>query len=156
MKKSSIQKWNYFVFSWNNWINDKVADYPLILNCVVETKIAGKVQNLPAIGGYFEPCVILMTLFLSIIKNLRSSFLIFTPKNSQFAETTESTSIASYLNLLFIQDKSNNITTKLYDKCDTLGFHIVNFPFMSSNIPSILLWCLSISALSLCLLLLRL
>ena len=25
--------------------------------------------------------------------------------------------------------------TKLYDKCDTFGFHIVNFPFMSSNIP---------------------
>ena len=28
--------------------------------------------------------VILMTLFLSIIEDLRSSFLIFTPKNSQF------------------------------------------------------------------------
>ena len=26
--------------------------------------------------------------------------------------------------------------TKLYDKRDTFGFHIVNFPFMSSNIPS--------------------
>ena len=26
--------------------------------------------------------------------------------------------------------------TKLYDKRDALGFHIVNFPFMSSNIPS--------------------
>ena len=26
--------------------------------------------------------------------------------------------------------------TKLYDKCDAFGFHIVNFPFMSSNIPS--------------------
>ena len=31
---------------------------------------------------------------------------------------------------------SFNITTKLYDKRDTFGFHIVNFPFMSSNIPS--------------------
>ena len=28
------------------------------------------------------------------------------------------------------------ITTKLYDKRDAFGFHIVNFPFMSSNIPS--------------------
>ena len=26
--------------------------------------------------------------------------------------------------------------TKLYDKRDAFGFHIVNFPFMSSNIPS--------------------
>ena len=51
-------------------------------------------------------------------------------------ETTESTSIASYLVLLFIRDKSNNITTKLYDKRDAFGFHIVNFSFMSSNIPS--------------------
>ena len=26
--------------------------------------------------------------------------------------------------------------TKLYDKRDAFGFHIVDFPFMSSNIPS--------------------
>ena len=58
------------------------------------------------------------------------------PKQLTISETTESTSIASYLDLLFIRDKSNNITTKLYDKRDTFGFHIVNFPFMSSNIPS--------------------
>ena len=58
------------------------------------------------------------------------------PKELTISETTESTSIASYLDLLFIQDKNNNITTKLYDKRDAFGFHIVNFPFMSSNIPS--------------------
>ena len=29
-----------------------------------------------------------------------------------------------------------NITAKLYGKRDAFGFHIVNFPFMSSNIPS--------------------
>ena len=77
-----------------------------------------------------------MTLSLSIIKDLRSSFPIFTPKELTISETTESTSVASYLDLLFIQDNSNNITTKLYDKRDSFGFHIVNFPFMSSNIPS--------------------
>ena len=58
------------------------------------------------------------------------------PKELTISETTESTSAASYLDLLFTRDKSNNITTKLYDKCDAFGFHIVNFPFMSSNIPS--------------------
>ena len=58
------------------------------------------------------------------------------PKELTISETTESTSIASYLNLLFIRDRNNNITTKLYDKCDAFGFHIVNFPFLSSNIPS--------------------
>ena len=57
-------------------------------------------------------------------------------KELTISETTESTSIASYLDLLFIRDKSSNITTKLYDKLDAFGFHIVNFPFMSSNIPS--------------------
>ena len=55
------------------------------------------------------------------------------PKELTISETTESTSIASYLDILFIQDKSNNITTKLCDKRDTFGFHIVNFPFMPSN-----------------------
>ena len=58
------------------------------------------------------------------------------PKEFTISETTESTSIASYLDLLFLRDKSNNITTKLYDKRDAFGFYIVNFPFMSSNIPS--------------------
>ena len=51
------------------------------------------------------------------------------------SETTESTSVASYLDLLFIRDNSNNITTKLYHKRDMFGFHIVKFPFISSNIP---------------------
>ena len=58
------------------------------------------------------------------------------PKELTISDTTESTSVASYLDLLFIRDNSNNMTTKLYDKRDTFGFHIVKFPFMSSNIPS--------------------
>ena len=57
------------------------------------------------------------------------------PKELTISETTESTSVASYLDHLFIRDKSNNVTTKLYDKRDAFGFHIVNFQFMSSNIP---------------------
>ena len=69
--------------------------------------------------------VTLMTLSLSKIKDLRSSFLIFTPKELTIYETTESTSVASYLDLLFTRDKSNNITTKLYDKRDEFGCHIV-------------------------------
>ena len=60
------------------------------------------------------------------------------PKELTISETTGSTSIASYLDLLFIRDKSNNITTKLHDKRDAFGFHVVNFPFMSSNISSAL------------------
>ena len=58
------------------------------------------------------------------------------PKELTIPETTESTSVVSYLDLLFTRDKSNNITTKLDDKRYVFGFHIVNFPFMSSNTPS--------------------
>ena len=58
------------------------------------------------------------------------------PKELTIFETTESTSVAAYLDLLFTREKGNNITTKLYDKCDSFGFHIVHLPFMLSNIPS--------------------
>ena len=58
------------------------------------------------------------------------------PKELTISQTTESTSVASYLDLLFTRDKSNNITIKLSDKRDAFGFHIVNFLFMSSNIAS--------------------
>ena len=43
------------------------------------------------------------------------------PKELTISETTESTSIASYLDLYFIQGKSNNIMTKLYS-CQAI-FH---------------------------------
>ena len=72
------------------------------------------------------------------------------PKELAISETT--TAVASYLDLLFIRDNS-----KLEGKCDTFSFHIVNFPFMSSNIPAATsLWCLCISAHLLCPLLLKL
>ena len=58
------------------------------------------------------------------------------PKELTISETTESISVASYLDLLFTRDENNKITTKLYDKRDAFGFHLVNFPFMSTNIPS--------------------
>ena len=90
-----------------------------------------------------------MTLSLSIIKDLRSSFLTFTPKNS-ISETTESTSVAAYLDLLFTLDKVTiyiYITTKLFDKRDAFGFHIVNFSYYVEQYSiSTSLWCLCISA----------
>ena len=43
---------------------------------------------------------------------------------------------ANYLDLTFIIGNNNRLYTKLYDKCDDFNFHIVNFPFLSSNIPS--------------------
>ena len=46
--------------------------------------------------------VILMTLSLSVIKDLKEFISDIYPKELPISETTESTSIASYLNLLFI------------------------------------------------------
>ena len=45
------------------------------------------------------------------------------PKELTISETTESTSVASYLDLIFTRDKSNNITTKLFDKREALHQH---------------------------------
>ena len=79
----------------------------------------------------------LLTKILTVIETGYKEFISdIYPKELTISETTESTSVASYLDLLFIRDNGNNITTKLYDKRDMFGFHIVNFPFMSSNIES--------------------
>ena len=45
---------------------------------------------------------------------------------------------ANYLDLTLIigNKKYNRLYTKLYDKSDDFYFHIVNFPCLSSNIPS--------------------
>ena len=56
-------------------------------------------------------------------------------QRSQF--NTTNTLMPKYRAITFYGlDRSNNITTKLYDKRDAFGFHIVNFPFMWRNIPS--------------------
>ena len=41
-----------------------------------------------------------------------------------------------YLNLLLSIESDGQLRTSLYDKRDDFNFHITNFPFLSSNIPS--------------------
>ena len=43
---------------------------------------------------------------------------------------------ASYLDLSFHVTKDDELFTKLYDKRDNFDFHIVNFQFLSGNIPA--------------------
>ena len=43
---------------------------------------------------------------------------------------------ASYLDLLLSIESDGQLRTSLYDKRDDFNFHITNFPFLSSNIPS--------------------
>ena len=56
------------------------------------------------------------------------------PPELEIKETTESPVSASYLDL-FLTLYNGKLKTKLYDKRDDFNFPIVNFPFLSSNIP---------------------
>ena len=58
------------------------------------------------------------------------------PSQQTVEKANTSDDLAKYLDLTFIIGSNNRLYTKLYDKCDGLDFHIVNFPFVSSNIPS--------------------
>ena len=51
-------------------------------------------------------------------------------------KANKSDHLADYLDLTFIIDSGGKLSTSLYDKRDDFDFHIVNFPFLSSNIPS--------------------
>ena len=59
----------------------------------------------------------------------------------------EDDDLANYLDLTFIIESNNRLYTKLCDKLYEFDFHIVNFPFLSSNIPSSLSYGVYISRL---------
>ena len=55
----------------------------------------------------------------------------------EMKDTTESnTTSASYLDLLLSIGRDSQLHTSIYDKRDDFNFHIINFPFLSSNIPT--------------------
>ena len=58
------------------------------------------------------------------------------PPELEIKDTTESNTSASYLDLLLSIGRHGQLDTSLYDKRDDFNFHITNFPFISSNIPS--------------------
>ena len=58
------------------------------------------------------------------------------PPEIEIKDTTESNTSASYLDLLLSIGKDGQLYTSLYDKRDEFNFHITNFTFLSSNIPS--------------------
>jgi hypothetical protein len=74
---------------------------------------------------------------LSINNNTISNYLdIIYPSELEINETSESFSSTSYLDLFLEFDSQGNLTTKIYDKRDDFNFPIVNFPYLSSNIPT--------------------
>ena len=58
------------------------------------------------------------------------------PAELEIKDTTESATSASYLDLLLSIGRDGQLLTSIYDKRDDFNFHITNFPFLSSNIPS--------------------
>ena len=66
--------------------------------------------------------------FLDYLKEIYPSVLTVEKAN-------KSDHLADYLDLTFIIDSGGKLLTRLYDKRNDFDFHIVNFPFLSSNIP---------------------
>ena len=58
------------------------------------------------------------------------------PAELEIKDTTDSTTSASYLDILLSIGRDGQLHTSIYDKRDDFNFHITNFPFLSSNIPS--------------------
>ena len=57
------------------------------------------------------------------------------PVELRVKDTIDADHHASYLDLLLKYDNFHRLQVKLYDKRDDFNFDIVNFPFLSSNIP---------------------
>ena len=58
------------------------------------------------------------------------------PSQLTVEKANRSDDLTNYLELSFITGSNNRLFTKLYDKGDDFDFHIVNFPFLWSNISS--------------------
>ena len=71
------------------------------------------------------------------LKNIKfAEYLEFIyPCELEIKETTETAASSSYLDC-YIYIDNGKLTTRLYDKRDDFNLPIVNFPFLSSNIPS--------------------
>ena len=67
------------------------------------------------------------------------------PIKLEIKDATETEMSASYLDLHLEIDSKSGIRTKHYDKKDDFDFPIINFPFMSSNIPAELAYGVDIS-----------
>ena len=58
------------------------------------------------------------------------------PSQLTVKKANKSDHLADYLDLTFIIDSGGKLSTRLYENSNDFDFHIVNFPFLSSNIPS--------------------
>ena len=67
------------------------------------------------------------------------------PDYLEIKDTTERPTSNSYLDLLLSIGRDGQLHTSVYNKRDYFNFHITNFPFLSSNLPSSLAYGVFIS-----------
>jgi hypothetical protein len=73
---------------------------------------------------------------LSINNDLFHSYIdSIYPSELEIKDITDSSTSASYLDVLLNIDADGKLTTQLYDQRDDFSFTIVNFPYICSNIP---------------------
>ena len=72
---------------------------------------------------------------LIVFSNKKLSDKLF-PSQLTVKKANKPDHLASYLDFTFIIDTGSKLSTNLYDKRGDFDFHVVNFPFFSSNIPS--------------------
>ena len=58
------------------------------------------------------------------------------PSQLTAEKADKSDHLENYLDLTFMIGSGGKLSTRLYNKRDDFDFHIVNFLFLSSNIPS--------------------
>ena len=58
------------------------------------------------------------------------------PDELEIKDTSDTPNSSSYLDILLTTDCNQKLRTRLYDKRDDFNFPIINFPFISSNIPA--------------------
>ena len=80
-----------------------------------------------------------------VLQFLFSYLEVIYPTELEVKDTTESFNSASYLDLQLEFDIQGKLNLKLYDKRGDFNFPIVNFPFLSSNIPASPAYCVYVS-----------
>ena len=115
---------------------------PLLADLFLYSYEADFVQSLLSTGkkhlaSRFNPTYRYIDDVLSINNTEFEHFLgQINPAELEIKDTTESTTSASDLDLLLSIGRDGQLHTSIYDKRDDFNFHITNFPFLSSNIPS--------------------
>ena len=78
---------------------------------------------------YIDDLIVFSNKFLDYLKEIF-------PSKLTVEKADKSDHLADHLDLTLIIDSGGKLSTKLDDKRDDFDFHIINFPFFSSNIPS--------------------